>query len=72
MIDLNAIKRIREARELTQEQVANAVGMTQQAVAKWEAGGSLPRADKLPILAKILNCTVDELLRTEPENGVGA
>ena len=41
-------------------------------MAKWEAGGSLPRADKLPILAKILNCTVDELLRTEPENGVSA
>lgn len=56
----------------TQDQLARILHTDRSTVAKWEAGGSLPRADKLPILAKILNCTVDELLRTEPENGVSA
>lgn len=58
-------KKRREALNLTQEQVARAIGLSQQAIAKWETGESLPRADMLPKLAKILNCTIDELLSAE-------
>ena len=30
-------------------------------IAKWETGEAMPRADKLPEIAKILGCTIDDL-----------
>lgn len=48
---------------MTQAQLAQKVGVSQKAVAKWEVGRSLPRADKLVCLANALDSSVDELLR---------
>ena len=61
-------KKRREELNLTQEQVARAIGLSQQAIAKWETGESLPRAEMLPRLAKILSCTIDELLAAADES----
>lgn len=47
---------------LTQMQVANALGITDAAVNQWEKGKTFPKTELLPKLAKLLNCTVDELL----------
>lgn len=55
------IKELRMSANLTQEQLANVLGVNRSAVAMWESGEALPRADKLPELAKILGCTIDEL-----------
>lgn len=60
-----AIRKIRRDRDITQEQLANAVGVSQQAVAGWERGLCSPRSSMLPKIADILGCTVDELLRKE-------
>lgn len=57
---MNNIKRLREQVKITQEEMASRLGLTQQAIAKWEAG-NLPRAELLPQLAKVLGCTIDEL-----------
>lgn len=57
------IKNVREAAGMSQNDLATALNITQGAVSQWENGDSVPRADKLPALAKILGCTVDELLR---------
>lgn len=59
------LKTAREKAKLTQNQVASAIGVNQSAVAIWETGRAKPRADKLPALAKLLGCTIDELLETE-------
>lgn len=56
------IRAKREAKGLTQCQLARAMGVDQTAVSQWERGETLPRADRLPMLAKILGCTVDQLL----------
>lgn len=56
------IKGRRDDLGITQTSLAQALGVSPQAVAKWERGTTLPRADKLPLLAKELGCTVDELL----------
>lgn len=56
-----AIKKYREKAELSQIDVAESLGVTQGAVSQWEKGESNPSADKLPELAKILGCTIDEL-----------
>lgn len=55
------IKTLRLNKRLTQGQLATLLEVDQTAVSQWETGVSAPRADKLPELAKILGCTIDEL-----------
>ncbi len=64
---MKKIKEFREHRELSQRDLANYLGVDQSAVAKWETGVSLPSADKLPKLAQLLGCTIDELYDTTNE-----
>lgn len=46
----------------TQREVAKALGVKPSAVSKWERGLAKPRADKLPAIANLYGCTVDQLL----------
>lgn len=46
--------------------VAKALNISQQAVYKWESGAAMPSADKLPLLASVLHCTIDELYGRQP------
>ena len=52
----------REAAGMTQVQVAKAIGVTKAAVNDWEHGRFAPRGKRLPQIAKLLGCTVDEIL----------
>lgn len=52
----------REKVNLTQKELGLAIGVKQHTVSQWETGERVPHADKLPQLASILGCTVDELL----------
>lgn len=54
------IKRVNAG--LSQERLANLLKVDRSIVAKWETGKSMPRAELLPKIAKILGCTVDDLL----------
>lgn len=69
-------KRIAAARRaagLSQEGLAAQIGVSRQAVAKWETDASLPGADNLQELARALNTSCDELLTgTPPASGDGA
>lgn len=56
------IKRIRLERNLTQEEVASHLGISFQAISKWERGDGYPDIEMLPSLANYLGITVDELL----------
>ena len=51
----------------TQREVAKILGVEESAVSKWERGLARPRADKLPILAKLYGCTIEELLADDVE-----
>ena len=55
------IKKLRGAKGLTQEELAEAVNISYQAVSKWENGGS-PDLEMLPILANYFGVTIDELM----------
>lgn len=57
----------RQARGLSQEKLAELVGVSRQAVSKWEVGDAIPDTDKLIPLARALGITVDELLGNVPE-----
>lgn len=59
---MNIIRAKREAINLTQTKLAEKMGVTQGAVALWEKEETFPSTNKLPKLAKELNCSIDELL----------
>jgi len=59
----------RRAAGLTQQQVADALGVSFQAVSKWESGLAYPQTEVLTQLADVLTVTVDELLRGEAREG---
>ena len=56
------IQALRKEREMTQKQLADAVGVTPQAVSKWETDESCPDITALPLLAGALGVSVDALL----------
>lgn len=56
------IKAFRKERRLTQEQLAEAFGVTVGAVSKWEAGLSNPDISLLPELAEFFDTSLDVLL----------
>lgn len=61
------IQKKRSERGLSQEQLAEQVGVSRQAVSKWEVGDAIPDTDKLIPLARALGITVDELLGNSPQ-----
>ena len=58
----NRIKTLRKSRNMTQDQLAELVGVTAQAVSKWENDISSPDISLLPKLAEIFQVTTDSLL----------
>ena len=56
------LKKYRKKNGYTQKQLAEAVGVTQQAVAKWETNKASPDPEMLQKISSILNVTVDSLL----------
>ena len=57
------LKQHREECKMTQEFVAESIGISRQAVSKWETGASDPSTSNLLTLAKLFNTTAEELLR---------
>ena len=56
------LKKLREEKECTQEQLANHLGISAQAVGKWERGEGYPDITLLPAIAMYFDTTVDDLL----------
>ena len=61
------IKEQRKSSGLSQEKVAEFVGVSRQAVTKWETGQSAPSTENLFKLAEIFGTTVDILLASDEE-----
>lgn len=61
MKKVNAIKKLRTESKLTQAVIAERLHIDVSTVTKWETGDSKPRIDKLPELARIFNCKIDDL-----------
>lgn len=57
----NRIRELRKQRGLTQDQLANSIGVSFQAVSKWENGISLPDIALVPSIANYFGVTLDEL-----------
>ncbi|MBR1700911.1 MAG: helix-turn-helix domain-containing protein [Lachnospiraceae bacterium] len=62
---------LRKFKRLTQEDLAEQLGVTRQAIAKWEAGETVPDLDKCKKLAEIFEVSLDDLANYEPAEFMG-
>lgn len=56
---------------MSQEEIAEKIGISRQAYAKWEKGATVPDIEKCKRLADFYDVTVDSLLKTETEDKIG-
>ena len=61
------IRTLRRAADMTQDELAEKLGVTFQTVSRWENGGSYPDIELLPVLADIFGVTTDHLLGNDVE-----
>lgn len=61
---------LRKLNNLTQEDVAEKVGVSRQAVAKWESGETMPDLEKSRLLAETFGVSLDDLANFEPDKNL--
>ena len=62
---------LRKIHGYSQEEIAEKIGISRQAYAKWESGATIPDIEKCSLLAKVYGTTLDSLVRTESVEGIG-
>ena len=65
------LQQLRKLRGLTQEDLAERVGVSRQAVAKWESGETSPDLEKSRLLAQVFGVSLDDLVDYEPSSNMG-
>lgn len=63
----NRLVNLRKSNHLSQEALAEKLGISRQAVSKWERAEASPDTDNLIMLARLYKVSLDELLRTDEE-----
>lgn len=63
----NNIRQLRRRDKRTQEALAEALGVTSQAVSRWESGGSYPDMNLIPSIANFFGVSIDELFGYESD-----
>ena len=61
------LQKLRKQRDLTQETLAERIGVARQTVAKWEAGDSTPDLEMAGRLASVLDVSLDDLINAPEE-----
>ena len=56
------LKNVRKQRGITQEELAETLGVSRQAISKWESDNGYPETEKLLVISEALNISVDSLL----------
>ena len=62
---------LRKMHGFSQEEIAEKIGISRQAYAKWETGSTIPDIEKCSLLAEVYGTTIDSLIKTETVEGVG-
>ena len=63
------LQQYRKEGGFSQEGLAKQIGVSRQAISKWESGAGFPDLEKTILLCRLFGCTADELLNPEAENG---
>lgn len=61
----NNLKKLRKSRKLSQENLAEKVGVSRQSISKWECGEAYPEMDNILKLCKIFHCKINNLVHEE-------
>lgn len=61
----NFIKERRCSKSLTQSELAEIMGLSRAAISRWETGNGLPSIEMIDKLARILEITLDEIVKGE-------
>lgn len=61
------LKNVRKQRNITQEELAETLGVSRQAISKWESDKGYPETEKLLLLSKALNISLDYLMNDASE-----
>ena len=59
---------LRRKSGLSQEQLAEKIGVSRQAISKWEGGLSVPESEKLIAISEYFNVTLDYLLKDDADH----
>jgi transcriptional regulator with XRE-family HTH domain len=59
------IQTLRKSKGMSQEQLADKIGVSRQAISKWESGQIAPEIDKVILMSDIFQVTTDYLLKGE-------
>lgn len=62
---------LRNINGYSQEEIAEKIGISRQAYAKWESGKTIPDIEKCAGLAEIYGVSIDSLIKTEKADGIG-
>lgn len=62
---------LRKMHQMTQEELAEKIGVSRQALAKWEAGETLPDLEKSRLIAEVFDVTLDDLANYEQTDNFG-
>lgn len=65
MAFMEKLQKLRKSNGMSQESLAEAVGVSRQAVSKWESGQSYPEMDKLIALSELFQINLDSLVKDE-------
>ena len=63
-----SFREVRKKRNLTQKEVAETLGTSRVTVARWECGINNPKLNTVRKLARLYDCTADELIEQEKSN----
>ena len=64
----NKIAELRKKNNLSQEELAEKVGVARQTISKWEIGDTTPDINQVKIISKIFNISIDELVDNDINN----
>lgn len=65
------LSKLRRENNYTQEQLAEVLGVSRQAISKWESNLTYPETDKLIRISQLFNCSLDYLLKDTGDTGSG-
>lgn len=58
---MHRIRKLRKAKNLSQQELATKLGVDRSTIAKWETGTNSPRMNRLIQLTRVLGCSLEEL-----------
>ena len=59
------LQKLRKEKGISQEQLAEQLGVTRQSVSKWESGASYPEMDKIVMLCQYFHCDINVLINKD-------